>query len=107
MKRIILANRTRARAAETGVLLAIPFGLVIGLIVGAVGGWFFGRYVGDLISANSAVPQNTTMNDVAMPNSQLAISNVSPTGKKSISPTRILSRTFFKIMFFIAQLHRG
>jgi cytochrome c oxidase subunit 1 len=35
-------------------------------IVGAVGGWFFGRYVGDLISANSAVPQNTTMNDVAV-----------------------------------------
>jgi cytochrome c oxidase subunit 1 len=35
-------------------------------IVGAVGGFFFGRYVGDLIAGSWPVSQNTTMNNVAV-----------------------------------------
>ena len=35
-------------------------------IVGAVGGWFFGRYVGDLIAGSWPISQNTTMNNVAV-----------------------------------------
>ena len=35
-------------------------------IVGAIAGWFFGRYVGDLIAGSWPVSQNTTMNNVAV-----------------------------------------
>jgi cytochrome c oxidase subunit 1 len=35
-------------------------------MVGAVAGWFFGRYVGDLIAAGWSVSQNSTMNNVAV-----------------------------------------
>ncbi|MGO8724343.1 MAG: cbb3-type cytochrome c oxidase subunit I, partial [Acidimicrobiales bacterium] len=35
-------------------------------MVGAVVGWFFGRYVGDLIAGSWPVSQNTTMNNVAV-----------------------------------------
>jgi len=35
-------------------------------VVGAVVGWFFGRYVGDLIAAGWPVTQNTTQNNVAV-----------------------------------------
>ena len=35
-------------------------------MVGAVAGWFFGRYVGDLIASGWPVSQNTTMNNVAV-----------------------------------------
>ena len=35
-------------------------------VVGAVVGWFFGRYVGDLIAGSWPVSQNTTMNNVAV-----------------------------------------
>ena len=35
-------------------------------VVGAVVGWFFGRYVGDLIAGSWPVSQDTTMNNVAV-----------------------------------------
>jgi len=35
-------------------------------VAGAVGGWFFGRYVGDLIAGNWTVSQDTTMNNVSV-----------------------------------------
>jgi cytochrome c oxidase subunit 1 len=35
-------------------------------IAGAIAGWFFGRYVGDLIAGSWPVSQNTTMNNVAV-----------------------------------------
>ncbi len=35
-------------------------------VVGAVVGWFFGRYIGDLIAGSWPVSQDTTMNNVAV-----------------------------------------
>ena len=53
-----------ARAARQAPRLARPH--MGWAMVGAVVGWFFGRYVGDIIAGSWPVSQNTTMNNVAV-----------------------------------------